>query len=143
MNKTVLIGLFLVSDTIAAGLLGYALLQQKREVDLMSNPIFIAALGIFVGVPVLLVAFYSLNARKSDEEILRTGTPATATIVEVMEVKSSPVKPAVSLKLQVNPANGEYYEVKVTVPTPLHRPSLYRSACWCMFVLIPNIRNGL
>jgi hypothetical protein len=129
MKKSTLFGLFILSDTIAIALFAFALIQNPESGDLLSNPIFFVALGLFIVVPTVLVIIYSQNPAAGDAELLRTGEPAYATVLDVWDIHpgSTRGKAQVGLKLQVNPANETSYETKTTALVASLDPPPYRA----------------
>jgi hypothetical protein len=130
MKKSTLFALFILSDMIAMGLFGFALMQDQESGDLFSNPIVFVALGLFIVVPTVLVILYSQNASTAgDAELLRTGIPAYATVLDVWEIRQGTAqgKAQVGLRLQVNPANETSYETNTTAEVASLNPPPYRA----------------
>jgi hypothetical protein len=127
MKKGKLIGLFFLSDLVAVGLFGFGLTQQQENGDLFSNPILLAAMGLFILTPIVLLIVYSLSSHASDAELLRSGILAYATVLDVRDLRSgmkdSPAQ--VALKLQVNPPNAAFYEASANAPISGLNPTQY------------------
>jgi hypothetical protein len=127
MNKGAMIRVFIIGDLAVIVFFIIGIMQVRGNGDLFSNPIVYFALGLFILVPlVVLLARFRQGDGASNIDLLRTGTSAYATVIEVGDMRSltNGGKARVGLKLQINPPDGTYFEARTTaiVSSPTSNP---------------------
>jgi hypothetical protein len=125
MKRSTILAVSIASDIFAVAVFVIAFRQNEETGDLFSSPLFYVALGLFIIVPTILVFLATRSGGSSSADLMRTGMPAYATILEMWEGRPDQAGARqVSLKLQVNPANSsDSYETKLIIPvtaSPYH-----------------------